>query len=280
MMGVLWARHRTALDLCGLVIILMLSVVLIFSLCFLHPCLFCYENNQQTLSDSPSPSTSNSPFVCLTSDCVQTAASLLSAMDRTVDPCEDFFEFACGAWNKRHVIPEDRSSVSTFEVLADQLQIILKGLLEGPAAPEDSDISQESKHLYQSCVNVSQIITIGDAPLREALEELGGWPITFVDTEWNPPESLEVTVAQIRKRFNTGVLVDIWVGPDDRHSDTNVVQVDQPQLGLPSRDYFLQPESLRNLAAYHSYMTEVASGGHDTINLLIISQRPPAFITL
>ena len=279
-MGVLWARHRTALDLCGLVIILMLSVVLIFSLCFLHPCLFCYENNQQTLSDSPSPSTSpsTSPFVCLTSDCVQTAASLLSAMDRTVDPCEDFFEFACGAWNKRHVIPEDRSSVSTFEVLADQLQIILKGLLEGPAAPEDSDISQESKHLYQSCVNVSQIITIGDAPLREALEELGGWPITFVDTEWNPPESLEVTVAQIRKRFNTGVLVDIWVGPDDRHSDTNVVQVDQPQLGMPSRDYFLKPQSEKSITAYENYMTEVASGGHSKRIILLIISPPASFL--
>ena len=279
MLGVLWARHRTALDLCGLVIIFLLSVVLILTLCFLHPCLFCYENNKETTSDSAS-SSAPPPSVCLSSECVQTAASLLSAMDRTVDPCEDFFEFACGAWNKRHVIPEDRSSVSTFEVLADQLQIILKGLLEGPAAPEDSEISQESKHLYQSCVNMSAIVKIGDAPLRAALQELGGWPVTFVDSDWSPPDSLEETVALIRKRFNTGVLVDLWVGPDDRHSDTNVVQVDQPQLGLPSRDYFLQPESLRNLAAYHSYMTEVASGGHDTINLLIISQRPPAFITL
>ena len=137
----------------------------------------------------------------------------------------------------------------------------MKGLLEGPAAPEDSQISQESKHLYQSCVNMSQIVNIGDTPLRGALQDLGGWPITFVDKDWSPPESLEVTVAHIRKRFNTGVLVDIWVGPDDRHSDTNVVQVDQPQLGLPSRDYFLQPESQRNLAAYHSYMTEVVTGG-------------------
>ena len=275
-MGVIWARHRTALDLCGLVIILLLSVVLILSLCFLHPCLFCYENTKPPLSDSSSPA---QPQVCLTSDCVQTAASLLSAMDRTVDPCEDFFEFACGAWNKRHVIPEDRSSVSTFEVLADQLQIILKGLLEGPAAPEDSDISQESKHLYQSCVNVSQIVNIGDAPLREALEELGGWPITFVHTDWVAPESLEVTVAQVRKRFNTGVLVDLWVGPDDRHSDTNVVQVDQPPLGLPSRDYFLKPQSeKKSLTAYQNYMTEVVSGGHSKRIILLIISPPASFL--
>ena len=55
------------------------------------------------------------------------ASSLLAAMDRSANPCTDFFQFACGTWNKKHVIPEDRSSISTFEVLADQLQVILKG---------------------------------------------------------------------------------------------------------------------------------------------------------
>lgn len=48
-------------------------------------------------------------------------------MDYTADPCVDFFQYACGTWNKKHVIPEDRSSISTFEVMADQLQVILKG---------------------------------------------------------------------------------------------------------------------------------------------------------
>ena len=57
-----------------------------------------------------------------------TAASLLNAMDLTADPCEDFFQFACGSWNRKHIIPEDRSSISTFEVLADDLQIVLKGI--------------------------------------------------------------------------------------------------------------------------------------------------------
>ena len=53
------------------------------------------------------------------------------------------------------------------------------------------------------------------------------------------------------------MLVDLWVGPDDRDSERNVVQIDQPQLGLPSKDFYFQPESQRNLVAYHNYMTEV-----------------------
>ena len=257
-LGVLCSRHRTALDLCGLIIILLLCVILIFILCFLHPCLFCYESSsrQRTGPSEQSVSSGAGP-ACLTAECVQTAASLLGAMDRTADPCHDFFEFACGSWNKRHVIPEDRSSVSTFEVLADQLQIILKGLLESPKKEDDSQISQESKHLYQSCVNISQIVKIGDEPLRQGLADLGGWPLTFHDEDWSAPPSLEISIAMIRKKFNTGVLVDLWVGPDDRDSEVNVIQIDQPQLGLPSRDYFLQPESQRNLVAYHKYMTEV-----------------------
>lgn len=48
-------------------------------------------------------------------------------MDLTTDPCVDFFQYACGTWNKVHVIPEDKSAISTFEVMSDQLQIVLKG---------------------------------------------------------------------------------------------------------------------------------------------------------
>lgn len=57
------------------------------------------------------------------------AASLLSAMDPNADPCEDFYQFACGTWDKKHLIPEDKSSINTFEVLADRLQVILKGVI-------------------------------------------------------------------------------------------------------------------------------------------------------
>lgn len=47
-------------------------------------------------------------------------------MDFNVDPCEDFFNYACANWNKEHIIPDDRTSISTFEVMADKLQIQLR----------------------------------------------------------------------------------------------------------------------------------------------------------
>lgn len=76
-------------------------------------------------------------------------------MDHSADPCVDFFQFACGTWNKKHMIPEDRSSISTFEVLADQLQVLLKGVLEEPIDYEkDNSATIKAKMFYKSCMDI------------------------------------------------------------------------------------------------------------------------------
>ncbi|TRY79395.1 hypothetical protein TCAL_07539 [Tigriopus californicus] len=199
---------------------------------------------------------------------IQTKASyLLGAMDRTADPCEDFFQFACGTWNRKHVIPEDRSSISTFEVLADQQQIILKGILEEVPNDLDNEATTKAKYFYQSCMDMGAISDVGDAPLRRVIEELGGWPVT--DPNWSEDDTLplEKMLGILKRNFTLGVLIEEWIGPDDRNSKQHIIQIDQMQLGLPSRDYFLHLDSYRDLAAYHQYMTDVAilMGANETI---------------
>ena len=68
--------------------------------------------------------------LCESAACVSVANSLLSNMNRSVDPCEDFYEYACGGWMASHVIPEDKTSLSTFSLLRDQNQQVLRRLLE------------------------------------------------------------------------------------------------------------------------------------------------------
>lgn len=75
-------------------------------------------------------------------------------MDTTADPCVNFFQYACGTWNKKHAIPEDRSSISTFEVLADQQQVILKGLLEEPISDTDNKATIKAKMFYNTCMDI------------------------------------------------------------------------------------------------------------------------------
>ncbi|XP_050420480.1 neprilysin-1-like isoform X2 [Adelges cooleyi] len=185
------------------------------------------------------------------------AASLLSAMDQSADPCEDFYQYACGTWDKRHLIPEDKSSINTFEVLADRLQIILKGLLEESVNRFDSSATIKAKLFYKSCMDITQIRRVGDRPIRELLKSLGGWPV--VEKNWQPPDyGIEVLLGRLKKDFNEGIMIEQWVGPDDKNSSINILQLDQMQLGLPSKDYFLKDSSAEALQAYHKYMTEVA----------------------
>ncbi|CAD6235836.1 GSCOCG00008006001-RA-CDS [Cotesia congregata] len=188
-----------------------------------------------------------------------TSSSLLSAMDRTASPCVDFFQYACGTWNRLHIIPEDRSSINTFEVLSDQLKVILKRVLEEPPNKQDNSATLKAKTFYKSCMDIPQIRHIGDAPLKETLRNLGGWPVVE-GTNWEPPKNLpiEILLGRIRGEFNEGVLVEHWVGPDDKNSSANILQLDQMQLALPSRDYYLKSNSKSELRAYHRYMTNVS----------------------
>lgn len=82
------------------------------------------------------------------------AANLLAAMDKTASPCIDFFQYACGTWNRMHLMPEDKSSINTFEVLADQLQIILKRLLREPPNVHDNNATKKAKMFYKSCMDI------------------------------------------------------------------------------------------------------------------------------
>ncbi|KAK8726821.1 hypothetical protein OTU49_010077 [Cherax quadricarinatus] len=204
------------------------------------------------------PPPSDTSRICLTKECVKTAASLLAAMDQTADPCNDFFQYACGMWNKKHIIPEDRASINTFEVMADQLQKILRGLLEMPVSPVEGDATKKAKLFYSACMNTSQIEATGDGPLSEVLVSLGGWPVTTPN--WTVPNfSVETLIGRLRGDLNQGILIDQWVGPDDKNSSVNVIQLDQMVLGLSSRDYFLRTNSSRPaLDAYLKFMTDVA----------------------
>ena len=67
--------------------------------------------------------------VCLTEACVIIASNVLSSMDKSVDPCENFHQYSCGGWYKNNMIPDGRTKWNTFLSLYSENQYVLKNIL-------------------------------------------------------------------------------------------------------------------------------------------------------
>uniref|UniRef100_A0A7N8WM29 Neprilysin n=1 Tax=Mastacembelus armatus TaxID=205130 RepID=A0A7N8WM29_9TELE len=178
--------------------------------------------------------------ICITADCTQSASRLIESMDATIDPCEDFFQFACGGWLKKHVIPETSSVYTTFDILRDELEIILKGVLEKTVEGEATALTK-AKTLYKSCINESLIELRGGFPLLDILPDVFEWPMAVDDWEisYGKKWRLEDVLSKLNVRYGTEPFIHFFVGTDDRKSNSHVIHFDQQSgLGLLSKAHY------------------------------------------
>lgn len=103
----------------------------------------------------------------------------------------------------------------------------------------------------------AQIRKVGEGRLKNVLKSLGGWPV--IDPDWKGPNmTIEELIGTLRGTYGEPVLVELYVGADDKNSSIHILQIDQFPLALPSRDYYLKSSSEHDLKAYHRYMTQTA----------------------
>ena len=81
---------------------------------------------------------------------------LLKNMDLDASPCDDFYQFTCGKFRKK-IIPDDKSSLSTFSVISDELQLQLRTILEEEIKDDDVKPITYAKTLYGICMNKSEM---------------------------------------------------------------------------------------------------------------------------
>uniref|UniRef100_A0AAX7V6K7 Neprilysin n=1 Tax=Astatotilapia calliptera TaxID=8154 RepID=A0AAX7V6K7_ASTCA len=147
-------------------------------------------------------------------------------MDANVDPCDNFYQYACGGWLKKNIIPETTSRYSTFDILRDELEVILKGVLEKTVEGEAAALTK-AKTLYKSCTNESLIELRGGSPLLDMLPDVSEWPIAVDNWETNYGRTwrLEDVIAKLNEKYGTLLLVNFFVGTDDRDSTSHIIHV-------------------------------------------------------
>uniref|UniRef100_A0AAQ5Y9L6 Neprilysin n=1 Tax=Amphiprion ocellaris TaxID=80972 RepID=A0AAQ5Y9L6_AMPOC len=164
--------------------------------------------------------------ICTTADCTQSASRLIENMDASVDPCDNFYQYACGGWLKKNIIPETSFRYSTFDILRDELEVILKGVLEKTVEGEAAALTK-AKTLYKSCTNESLIELRGGTPLLDMLPDVFEWPIAVDnwETTYGRTWRLEDVIAKLNEKYGTQLLVNFFVGTDDRDSNSHIIHV-------------------------------------------------------
>ena len=198
------------------------------------------ENTCYVWANPPGLSSSSPEFM-------QASQFYQGAVDFTVDPCEDFFDFACGAWIESHPIPPHRSTYHTYQMLQEQN---FQGLAEffkmtPPNATQTHDniplgkAVQKANWAFHSCFSSSNNELVGNKPILNLLSDWGGLPM--IDPNWNVSNTgydLASYVGLLAGNHGVQTLLSAFVNADWNTVDKYNLYVDQSSLLLP-RDYYL-----------------------------------------
>jgi putative endopeptidase len=155
----------------------------------------------------------------------------LTAIDKTADPCTDFYQYACGNWVANNPIPADQVRwARSFSLVGERNRYLLWQELDAAAKDPKDALERKYGNFYAACMNTDLIEQRGITPLEPAFKRIDDLKNT---------RKLATLMGELEAMGGTAPLFGFGVEQDEKNSSEQIAGVFQGGLSLPDRDYYI-----------------------------------------
>ncbi len=172
-----------------------------------------------------------------------------SNVDAKLDPCNDFYAYACSKWQASHPIPGDQSTWGNFNLLTENNRTVLKGILEKYSADDAkrTPVEKQIGDYYAACMDEAGMEKRGLEPMKPLFAGIEGI---------NDKKAIAAELVRLH-RYGVNAFFGFSSTQDFKDASKQFAGIDQGGLGLPDRDYYFKEDG-HSMELREQYVAHVA----------------------